>query len=172
MFLARKFARAKWDHKADLSDGEISADAVTSDLRTKEDALSFWKCGRATESEIEEAALALAAAGNRIDKIDLVWLTEEELREGDQTLECTPDKARTPVSDLARLHIDVSRLDYVRLGKVAEQIVSAIASGNWCRFRKQQVKRLVIAAVEEGRIDTCDFQGSIRADVKKGDLHT
>ena len=167
MFLARKFTRAKWKHKPDLFHGEISADAVTSDLRTKDDALSFWKCGGATKPEIEEAALALAAAGNRIDKIDLVWLTEEELREDGQTLECTPDKARTPVSDLARLHVDVSRLDYVRLGKVAEQIVSAIASGHRCRFRKQQVKSLIIAAVEEGRIDTCDLQGSIRTDVKK-----
>jgi len=140
VFLARKFARAKWDHKADLSDGEISADAVTSDLRTKDDTLSFWKCGGATKPEIEEAALALAAAGDRIDKIDLVWLTEEELREDGQMLECTP--GRTPVSDLARQHVDVSRLDYVRLGKVAEQIVSAIASGNYvvcyliCRQRK------------------------------------
>ena len=165
MFLARKFTRAKWEHKPDLFPGEISADAVTSDLRTKDDALSFWKCGGATKPEIEEAALALAAAGDRIDKIDLVWLTEEELREDGQTLKSTP--GRTSVSDLARQHVDVGRLDYVRLGKIAKQIASAIASGNRRRFRKQQVKSLIIAAVEEGRIDTCDLQGSIRTDVKK-----
>ena len=165
MFLARKFTRAKWDHKADLSDGEISADAVTSDLRTTDNTLSFWECGGAAKSEIKDAVLALAAAGNRFDKIDVVWLTEEELQEDGQTLKSTP--GRTPVSDLAGRHVDVDRLDYVRLGKIAKRIASAIVNENWCRFTEGCAKKLVLAAVKEGRIDTSDLKGKIRDYVQK-----
>ena len=77
MFLARKITRAKWDPKEELSKGEISADALTCDLRTRGNALSFWQCGNGAEAEIEEAALAIAGAGDRIDKIDLVWLSDD-----------------------------------------------------------------------------------------------
>ena len=57
MFLARKITRAKWDTGQELSAGEISADAVTSDLRTKENTLSFWRCRTETNGDVEDAVL-------------------------------------------------------------------------------------------------------------------
>ena len=72
MFLARKITRAKWV-SADLDSGEIPADAVTADLRTKNNTLSFWQCGDGTEEGLNEAVLALAAAGQRVENIDIVW---------------------------------------------------------------------------------------------------
>ena len=41
MFVARMITRAKWDPKPELQTGEISADAVTGDLRTRYNSLSF-----------------------------------------------------------------------------------------------------------------------------------
>ena len=49
MFLARKITHAKWkrqDLLPHLTSDEISADAVTADLRTSEDSLSLWRCGK------------------------------------------------------------------------------------------------------------------------------
>ena len=76
MFLARKITRAKWAAKQELSVGEIPADAVTVDLRTQDNALSFWRCPNDTDRDVEEAALAIAAARKRVDRLDIVWLTD------------------------------------------------------------------------------------------------
>ena len=128
MFLARKIARAKWDAKRNiergLEEGEISADAVTGDLRTQKDTLSFWRCHTGANDDIEDAVLAIAAAGERLDKLDIVWLADNELQADGHTLKDT--KGRTPVADLTEKHVDICKLDYVRLGKVAQRVAAAI----------------------------------------------
>lgn len=87
MFLARKITRAKWTHKrGQLAKGEIAADAVTADLRTQDNALSFWRCPAEARDDIEKAALAIAATRDRVDKIEIVWLTEDELLAAGQYL--------------------------------------------------------------------------------------
>ena len=80
MFLARKISEAKWrtSQEPEWSDGEIPADAVTIDLRTRENTLSFWRYGDGSESEVEEAALAMAASGDHIETVVMVWLSEED----------------------------------------------------------------------------------------------
>ena len=55
--LARKISRAKWDPKAGLTADEIPADAVTADLRTQDNALSFWACGSGDTRELDEVVL-------------------------------------------------------------------------------------------------------------------
>ena len=74
MFLVRKITRAKWGSNSELSAGEISADAVTGDLRTQRNSLSFWRCRAETNGDVEDVALAIAAARDQVDTIDIVWL--------------------------------------------------------------------------------------------------
>lgn len=156
MFLARKISLAKWSRKDELEVGEIPADAVTADLRTQDNALSFWRCGDEERVEIEEAALAIAAAWERVDKIDVVWLATDDLQNDGQTLKDT--EGRTPALELAELHVDVCRLDYIRLGKVAQRVVTAVKEERYLRLRKARVKSLLTEAVEQGRIDPKDLQ--------------
>ena len=66
MFLTRKITRAKWEAKQGLAADEIPSDAITIDLRTQGNALSFWQCPTDAVSDVEEAALAIAAAGERV----------------------------------------------------------------------------------------------------------
>ena len=163
MFLARKISRAKWGPKKGLLKDEIPADAITGDMRTKDNALSFWECGEGIETEVEEVALVLAAASERIDKIDIVWLSDDELRADGQTLENT--KGRTPVKDLIERHVDVSRLDYGRLGKVASRVVAAIEQKHYRRLAKDRVKDLLAVAVKENRIELADLEKRVRIEV-------
>ena len=173
MFLARKITRAKWPNKAkwsdktELSADEIPADAVTADLRTRDNALSFWQCGAGTQIEVEDAALAIAAAGDRIDRLDLVWFADEELQNDGQTFRNTP--GRTPIPELIRLHVDVHRLDYVRLGKVAHRVVDAIEGGQYVRLTKARVTELLTEAVEQARVDPADLPGNIRVEVAESE---
>lgn len=163
MFLARKITRAKWDTGQELSAGEISADAVTSDLRTKENTLSFWRCRTETNGDVEDAVLAIAAAGDRLDRLDVVWLSYDELQADGQTFKNTD--GRTPVRELADRHVDVCKLDYTRLGKVARRVVAAIEDKRCRRFTKAGVKKLLSAAVGHGRINLDDLSNGLRAEM-------
>ena len=60
--LARKISRAKWEASDDLGEGEIQADAVSADLRTTGNTLSFWRCTSASETDLQRVILALTAA--------------------------------------------------------------------------------------------------------------
>lgn len=163
MFLTRKITRAKWSNNAQLSAAEIPADAVTADLRTRENALSFWQCGDGTPIEVEDAALAVAAAGDRIDRLDLIWLADEELQNDGQTFRNTP--GRTPIPELSKLHVDVHRLDYVRLGKVAQRVADAIEGGRYTRLTKARVTKLLTEAVKQARVNPTDLSKNIQADM-------
>ena len=163
MFLARKISLAKWSKKGELAEGEIPADAVTADLRTQGNALSFWRCGDGERVEVEEAALAIAAACDSVDKVDIVWLASAELQDDGQTLQDT--KGRTPVLELAELHVDVCRLDYIRLGRIAKCLVTALKKEHYLRLRKARVRNLLAEAVEQGRIDPKDLEKRVREEL-------
>lgn len=167
MFLARKISLAKWSKKqeqGELAEDEIPADAVTADLRTQDNKLSFWRCDTKETTEVNKAVLAIAAAYDRIDKIAVVWLAADELRADGQTLE--DSKGRTPVRELVELHIDVCRLDYMRLGKVAQCIFIALKKGQYLQLRKARVKELLAEAVKQGSIDPNHLEKSLRQELK------
>lgn len=167
MFLARKIARAKWDVKRNvqrgLEEGEISADAVTGDLRTQKDTLSFWRCRTGSDDDIKDAALAIAASGERLDKLDIVWLADDELQADGQILRDT--EGRTPVAGFAERHVDICQLDYVRLGKVAQRVVAAIEEQRWRRLTKARVKGLLAAAVQQRRINPDELADRLQAEI-------
>ena len=165
MFLVRKITQAKWKTNSELSAGEISADAVTGDLRTRKNSLSFWQCRTETKGDLEHAALALAAAADHVDTLDIVWLTDDELRIDGQILHNT--QGRTPVQELVELHVDVCRLDCVRLEKVARRVSTAIEEDRSLRLTKARVRKLLVEAVEQGRVELTNLQESIQAEVSK-----
>ena len=164
MFLAHKISRAKWEPRKELSEEEISADAVTADLRTQDNNLSFWKCEPDSKKSVEDVVLAIAASGERIDKIDLVWLTDNELLNDGHILKNTDGK--TPVADLVNKHFDVCRLDYVRLGKIAHRVAAAIKANQHCRLTGARVTKLLVTAVKQERINLDRLKEEVRAKVQ------
>jgi len=169
VLLVRKISRAKWDSNFNiqrgLAKGEISADAVTSDLRTQSNALSFWQCSTDSSNSIEDAVLAITAAGDRLDKLDIVWLADSELRSDGHSLKNT--EGRTPVRDLVRMHVDICKLDYVRLGKIVERVHHSVQDGRWRRFTKLEIKKLLASAIIRGRIVPEHLGEGIRNEISK-----
>ena len=163
MYLARKISRAKWGAGGLLTPDEIPADAITSDLRTQGNALSFWQCGGGTKKEVEEAALALLAAGNRIDRIDVVWLDDDKLRQDGQEL--TETDGKTAVEELIDQHMDLSSIDYKCLGLVASRIIEAMGNDQYRRLSKREAMNLLSAAIEQGRLDRSDLPEKVVADL-------
>jgi len=164
MYLARKIARAKWPSNGNSSNrvtaAEIAADAVTGDLRTQENTLSFWTCPSGIDDDVEEAALAIAATWERLDKLDIVWLATCDIQADGHILKKT--RGKTPVTDLVERHVDLCELDYVQLGKVAQQIAMAIVLKRYRRLTKRSIKNLLTRAVEQERISPDQLSDGLR----------
>lgn len=165
MYLARKISRAKWGAGGVLTPDEVPADAITSDLRTQGNALSFWQCGDGTKKEVEEAALALLAAGNRIDRIDVVWLKDNKLRQDGHDLIETD--GHTAVEELVQQHMDLPSVDYRCLGLVASLIVEAMHNNQCRRLSKKEAMNLLGIAIEQGRLKRSDLAEKIVADLER-----
>lgn len=96
-FLVRKITRSKWpDDFCELHD--IKADAYT-DLRTTNNALSFWKIEE--ERELEDVMLALATGPNcSLEKVTVAWVDEEELQS--KGIEIETSEGDTVIDDLKK----------------------------------------------------------------------
>ena len=165
MFLARTITRSKWEPKHGLQSGEISADAVTGDLRTRDNMLSFWQCPTGTDVEFEDVVLAIATGREEVAKVEIVWLDDEDLRTDGQKL--INSDGRTPVAELVSLHVDVCHLDYKRLGKIACRIESAIAADQYRLLTRVRVRRLLTSAVSSGRINLKNLSEKIQTELQR-----
>ena len=162
-FLARKIAPQKWTPGP--GEGEIPADAVTADLRTSDNDLSMWECsGHADPLTLEAVALALASGSDRVDKVQIVWISKEDLQTVGVTME--PTKGATPVESLSKRHVDLRGLDYVRLGSVAKLVAQAVAKKQVHLFRQPQVIKLLADAVKQNALSAGQLKLKVREDVE------
>jgi len=145
VFYIHKISWAKWPRSA-VPLARIPADAVTSDLRTRENRLSFWRCGGA--DEIEEAALAIAAAGEQIGRLDLVWIEEADGALRPESFSATPGK--TAFSAWRSRRFDLLVGDYEGLGRVAEAVRDAVLAKQYRRFERSRVSRLLVRGIRSG----------------------
>lgn len=143
-FLLRMVQRQKWEPAQDLDQNEIAADAVTADLRTTGNTLSFWRDDN-DSTAVEQVALALATSRDKLDRIDIAWMPENLFEEDKLPLEASD--GTTLVQSLRSLHVDVIGLDISRLGTVAAIVQQGVRSGQCRRFTKAQVSKLVKEAV-------------------------
>ncbi len=167
----RKVNAAKWQTSKGLVAGEVSADAVTSDLRTTDNELSFWACPSNDDAELQETVLALATGGDRLDKMDVAWIERQAVDAAQLTIRETPEHANTPVDSLRGRHVDVAKLDVTRLGTVAGLIHAAVTATKWKRFARKEVLAVVVAAIRGGRVNTDSLKDGLREAVEQA-LHS
>jgi hypothetical protein len=161
----RMIAGAKWEQSADLREGEIAADAVTGDLRTRQNSLSFWRCRAAADDrELRNAALAMATARDRLDRLDLVYLDEDWIREIGLEIRATP--GNTPVSSLRSSHVDVDQLDLARLGAIAGMIATAHRANAELKMSRLEVLSIIVKAVRDGLVGIDALRGDLREKVE------
>src|SRR6056297_3423172 len=108
LLLVRKINRNKWPKNGENEVFELSSDAITGCLRSSRNTISVWKIE--SEDDLEEATLALAAAGKRLDTFDVVILNGDKLSDLEIQMEQTD--GRTVVSDLVNNHFDLKSLNY------------------------------------------------------------
>lgn len=126
--------------------------------------MSFWRCTSEADDDLTETALAIAAGRDKIDKLEIVWLVASDLQADGQTLKNTD--GRTPLKALIKRHVDICQLDYVRLGRIADRVVSAMDADQYLRFTPSSVKKLLVNAVSQNRIVLGDLKGKTGDEVK------
>lgn len=155
MFLSRKINPAKWNRTEGLQPGETPADAVTNDLVTKSNTLSFWRCESASKDDESVKAVALAlATGPRVQRFELIrlaFIPVADLEADGQNLEEDPGETAAPT--LVALHVNVARLDALRLARLANSVAAAVRNRTCCRFTKSDVRNLVIGAYQNNTLD-------------------
>ena len=166
MFLARKIARAKWNPTVGLP--QVRADAITTDLRTEHDQLSFWQCdpGPADHENaplsgnpVSDIAIAIASPNPSLGKFDIIWFPVEDFENDDQSWVYA--KAETPIEDLNGLHVHARELNYLRLGNLAQRIIDAIDQKRFERFDPDKVVNLLSDAIKDKRLILDDLKGKV-----------
>ena len=166
MFLAHKISYAKWSKSLDLPVNQIPADAITADLRTQGNTLSFWNCGdnQVTKEALDEVTLAILTDLDKAAKIYLIWLKKETLEQDGYIIKQTDGKTKVP--DLVSFHYDVCNLDYKRLGDMARRVQEAVTDGLWKQLRRDEVLELAVNAGRNGRLDTEKLKPKLRSEVE------
>jgi len=158
--------RTKWGNVEGFAAGEICSDAVTRDLATQNNELSFWSCTSPDEQELQEAVLAMAANGDRLDKMDVAWLDRDDVERAAVAVQPSPHNANTPVQTVKNKHVDFANLDLGRLGKVATLMRDAVV-GNGCkRFAKAEVLSVLVKAVRDGKLKVEQLKDELRSKVE------
>ena len=98
-YLIRRISRAKWD---EIEGGEVSADAITNDLKTFQNDLSVWLISN--REELDRAVLALVTGGKqtKLSTLHIILIEEEMIENNGLTLKETPGD--TVVASLVNSH--------------------------------------------------------------------
>ena len=151
--LVRKIAISKWNQRKVLNGEVPSADAITSCMRTSNNTLSVWMIK--DEGELDDAVLAMISKFTSIDKIDIIIINPEILKQNDIFLE--KSSGDTHYSNFIDKHRDLVNLDYVSLGRVANVIVESLRNKCNRRFTAKKLKDILIKGIEDGKIQTGDL---------------
>lgn len=162
--LVRKINQAKWpkEHYDKILIDNLSADAITSCLRTSLNALSLWEVNDVTR--LDEAALALVSSAERIDTIDVVFIENNDLQQFNFVIEDTLME-KLPVVDLRDKHKDISKLTYKTLGDVASVVITCLHNNRIKRFTRSKLKSILRIAIDSGRLKKEELNKTILDDL-------
>ena len=149
MYFARKITYSKWKSADRSLPDEQFLGPLESDLVVHDGKLSIWACGDADAPELEDVVLALATAKDRLDKVDLAWVSNTQLEALD--LEWEFSEGRTAVVGIKNLHVTLKGLDRPKRAAFARVVKTSIDQGRWKRYRKHNVREIVLRALNSGR---------------------
>jgi len=159
-YLVRKINKAKW-HQIDLeNDNDVSADAITSCLRTRSNSLSVWKIGN--EDDLDLAVLALVSNQDHLESIDVVILEQDAL-ENKYNINVVASPGITPINSMVNDHRDLKNLRFSSLESMKNHIVERIRDNKIKRYTRGTLKELLNNAIEEGIVKFDDLKESVRS---------
>jgi len=157
--LVRKIDRGKWMQAATHNVGEVSADAITNDLKTTSNRLSVWEI--TSSDDIDQAVLAMVAAGQHLEAIDVVALDPQRIAACG--IDCLSTEGMTPVDYLRNTHRELPQLSYSKLGAIAQEILDNVRNDGVQRRTKMDLREILRNAIIEGKLEPDRLDESLRA---------
>jgi hypothetical protein len=151
---------AKWRADDGLAARFLLANAVSNDVRLAENTLSVWVCDPSDSRSIEDVVLALASGRDSVAKLDIVWIGAEEVKRILIDIEEVSGGSR--VATLNDRHRDLKGIDIVKLVRLGRRIAEAVGSEKCKRFTEKQVLKLIVSAINSGRLQLDDLNEKMR----------
>lgn len=157
VYYIRKIARSKWQANALSSDAElaekevksVSSDAITNCTKTKGNKLSLWKVEQ--KSDTINDIIPLIVGFERPDTCDVIYISEEDLKEEGLVVEKSKEDANVPIEELKENHYNAIVGDYEGLGKFAKVVLKSL--NNHKRFKGKEVKEKLQLMLENHEIE-------------------
>jgi len=163
-FLARSVSSAKWKERDIGGRVTVPAEGMTYDLRVTEDCLSFWACDPSHPLSLEQVVLALAATRDTVDKLDLVWIDEDAIK--NIPLRVVQTQGDTPAQLLRDRHRDVADIDLGGVCQLAQDMARAVNGAQTKRWSKAQVRTILQNAAAQNSLDMNAVREKIRIEIE------
>lgn len=159
--LMRKITGAKWHDHIESKDLIVSADAITSCLKTKENKLSCWNT-----DNLEDVVLIFALTLSKLARIDIVKFDESFFTTNN--IDIIESSGITKISHMVNFHKDLINLDYDKLGIISSEIKSKSYNNDKfiIKYEKSAVKKLLLNSLERGTINKADLDERLQKDLK------
>lgn len=156
--LVRKIERGKWEQNDICNGADVSADAITTCMKTKNNTLSVWEVD--SHDVLDNAILAMVANSDHLEAIDIVAFEKTKLEDAGFNIESIPGD--TPVERLVNTHYNIAGLTYHGLGVLANFHVDEFINSRAIRFTKAQLKKILMKAIDDGHLASGQLKESIR----------
>lgn len=159
--------RPYWPNEDEINSGveigELNANTITIDLRSKDNTLSLWR----VDNE-DEAVLAIASGLNKLNDIFTLKLDEKALEDSGLRLE--NEKGNTIVKDINKFHYNIKDVTYNRLGQVSNIIIESLKNDdNLKSYIIDDIIIILRKAIEEGRIKEKSLHENVRLAIQQKD---
>lgn len=161
-FLVRKFNRAKWSTTNNVDVFDINSDAITTCLKSSGNTLSVWEINKV--DDLDSAVLAMASNFDKLEAADFVILEKKSLESKD--IDIVKTDGNTVVEDLIETHYDLSKLNYFKIGLIAEHLSERIVTHHK-RYTLAELRKVLFDAIKSGRLKDSDIKEKVLLEVKK-----
>lgn len=153
MLLARGVHRPRWLRDVPGDPPGPCADALTHDLQTKSDTLSWW----AVDGSEEEIVIAIASTRDSVSNVDLAIVNTDDIDALNITWERS--SADIPYAPARDRHYDLINLSAAAVGRLAGHLHENRDGIE--RLREKEVRDLLIATIGEGHLELEEINASL-----------
>lgn len=164
--LMRKISMNRWHRNSSPFQRaeDVEMDTITRDLKTTDNALSFWSYD--DDEGFYDAVVAFASNMDRTEKLHFLLVEEQELN--NRAIPWRLSAGVTKFHGYKDRHVDAGAFDYGNLREVLELILNCFKSEERERIRlvdRQTLKKALKRALQDGKIKIEELSQKMAAEL-------
>ena len=162
----RMLEKQKWERLIELGHEKTPADTLQSELKTDSNNLSLWLAE--SNEELLEAVLALALARNKLTRLDILVLDQQEYKEMGFSTENTPENGLSAYNDFNNFHYDLIDLNYEKLGILSQMIIESVNNPDKViRYNKGKIGDILYQGLMSQKFRIDELEGKLQEELRK-----